>query len=118
MLERVLEFSEREVKDVMVTRIEVTAIESAPLSIRFSVVEARRYHGFRFITLLAVASLHGKDLMPTSLPRLRFRLKHGTGFIPDTHGLQCDPPLQKPTIWESSSMNMVELRAIVTLKID
>lgn len=91
MLERVLEFSERHVKDVMVPRIEVTAIE---IGTRFEeilrVVESTRYTRFPIFhgSLDNVAGiLHGKDLMPYLHYPKTFRLSQllrKPVFIPDT----------------------------------
>ncbi len=47
MLERVLEFSERQVKDVMVPRPEVTALDiSTPMAEILQIVETTRYTRF------------------------------------------------------------------------
>ena len=47
MLERVLEFSERQVKDVMVPRMEVTAIDiNTPFDQMLRIVESTRYSRF------------------------------------------------------------------------
>ena len=65
MLERVLGFSERQVKDVMVPRMEVTAIDiNTPFDQMLRVVESTRYSRFPiFHGVLdnVVGILHGKD---------------------------------------------------------
>lgn len=91
MLERVLEFSERQVKDVMVPRMEVTAIDiGTPFEEILLVVESTRYSRFPIYhgTLDNVAGiLHGKDLMPYLHFPKTFRLSQllrKSVFIPDT----------------------------------
>jgi putative hemolysin len=91
MLERVLEFSERQVKDVMVPRLEVTALDiSTPLPEIVNIVESTRYTRFPVYqgSLDNVAGiLHGKDLMPyLHSPRLfrLLQLLRKPVFIPDT----------------------------------
>ena len=91
MLERVLEFSERQVKDVMVPRLEVTALEiGTPLQEILSIVESTRYTRFPVYqgSLDNVAGiLHGKDLMPYLHSPRMFRLPQllrKPVFIPDT----------------------------------
>jgi len=68
MLERVLEFSERQVKDVMVPRPEVTALEiSTPMAEILQIVETTRYTRFpvyQGVLNNVIGILHGKDLMP------------------------------------------------------
>src|SRR3954469_6154409 len=91
MLERVLEFSERQVKDVMVPRMEVTAIDiNTPFDQMLRVVESTRYSRFPiFHGVLdnVVGILHGKDLMPYLHHPETFRLSQllrKPVFIPDT----------------------------------
>jgi putative hemolysin len=91
MLERVLEFSERQVKDVMVPRMEVTAIDiGTPFDDLLIVVENTRYSRFPIYHGAldnVVGILHGKDLMPyLHYPKtLRLsRLLRKPVFIPDT----------------------------------
>ncbi len=91
MLERVLEFSERQVKDVMVPRMEVTAIDiGTPFDELVLIVESTRYSRFPIYqgVLDNVAGiLHGKDLMPYLHYPKTFRLSQllrKPVFIPDT----------------------------------
>ena len=91
MLERVLEFSERQVKDVMISRMEVTALDmSTPLEETLRVVESTRYSRFPvFQGVLdnVVGILHGKDLLPYLHSPRTFRLSQllrKPVFIPDT----------------------------------
>jgi len=91
MLERVLEFSERQVKDVMVPRPEVTALDIAtPLAEILQVVETTRYTRFAVYQGVldnVVGILHGKDLMPYLHYPQTFRLSQllrKPVFIPDT----------------------------------
>jgi putative hemolysin len=91
MLERVLEFSERQVKDVMVPRLEVTALEmGTPLAEILNVVESTRYTRFPVYhgSLDNVAGIvHGKDLMPYLHTQKTFRISQllrKPVFIPDT----------------------------------
>jgi len=91
MLERVLEFSERHVKDVMVPRPEITAIEiSTPMESILQIVESTRYTRFPVIQGVmdnVVGILHGKDLMPFLHQPQTFRLSQllrKPVFIPDT----------------------------------
>jgi putative hemolysin len=91
MLERVLEFSERQVKDVMVSRMEVTALEiGTPLEEILLVVESTRYSRFpvyQGVLDNVVGILHGKDLMPYLHYPKTFRLSQllrKPVFIPDT----------------------------------
>jgi putative hemolysin len=91
MLERVLEFSERQVKDVMVPRPEVTALDiSTPMAEILQIVETTRYTRFPvFQGVLdnVVGILHGKDLMPYLHRPQTFRLSQllrKPVFIPDT----------------------------------
>ena len=91
MLERVLEFSERQVKDVMVPRMEVTAIEiGTPFEEILLVVESTRYSRFPIYQGVldnVVGILHGKDLMPYLHYPKTFRLSQllrKPVFIPDT----------------------------------
>jgi magnesium and cobalt exporter, CNNM family len=91
MLERVLEFSERQVKDVRVPRMEVTAID---ISMSFEeillVVESTRYSRFPIyhgVLDNVVGILHGKDLMPYLHQSKIFRISkllRKPVFIPDT----------------------------------
>ncbi len=91
MLERVLQFSERQVKDVMVPRMEVTALDIAtPLDEILLVVESTRYSRFpvyQGVLDNVVGILHGKDLMPYLHYPKTFRLSQllrKPVFIPDT----------------------------------
>src|SRR5215813_6949795 len=91
MLERVLEFSERQVKDVMVPRIEVTAIDiNTPFDQMLRVVESTRYSRFPIyhgVLDNVVGILHGKDLMPYLHHPKTFRLSQllrKPVFVPDT----------------------------------
>jgi magnesium and cobalt exporter, CNNM family len=91
MLERVLEFSERQVKDVMVPRPEVTALDIAtPMAEILQIVETTRYTRFPvFQGVLdnVIGILHGKDLMPYLHHPQSFRLSQllrKPVFIPDT----------------------------------
>jgi putative hemolysin len=91
MLERVLDFSERQVKDVMVPRLEVTALEmGTPLAEILNVVESTRYTRFPVYhgSLDNVAGIvHGKDLMPYLHTQKTFRISQllrKPVFIPDT----------------------------------
>lgn len=91
MLERVLEFSERQVKDVMVPRMEVTAIDiSMPFEEIVLAVESTRYSRFPIYQGVldnVVGILHGKDLMPYLHYPKTFRpsqLLRKPVFIPDT----------------------------------
>jgi magnesium and cobalt exporter, CNNM family len=91
MLERVLEFSERQVKDVMVPRLEVTAIDiNTPFDQMLRVVESTRYSRFPIYQGVldnVVGILHGKDLMPYLHHPKTFRLSQllrKPVFVPDT----------------------------------
>jgi putative hemolysin len=91
MLQRVLEFEERQVKDVMVPRMEVTAIDiSSSLDEIVLVVESTRYSRFPIFQGVldnVVGILHGKDLMPYLHHPKTFRLSQllrKPVFIPDT----------------------------------
>jgi putative hemolysin len=91
MLERVLEFTERQVKDVMVPRMEVTAIDiTTPFEEILLVVESTRYSRFPIYQGVldnVVGILHGKDLMPYLHYPKTFRLSQllrKPVFIPDT----------------------------------
>jgi len=91
MLERVLEFSERQVKDVMIPRPEVTAFDiSTPIDEILQIVESTRYSRFPvFQGVLdnVIGILHGKDLMPYLHRPQSFRLSQllrKPVFIPDT----------------------------------
>jgi putative hemolysin len=91
MLQRVLEFSERQVKDVMVPRMEVTAIDiSASFEEILLVVESTRYSRYPIYQSVldnVVGILHGKDLMPYLHYPKTFRLSQllrKPVFIPDT----------------------------------
>jgi putative hemolysin len=91
MLERVLEFSERQVRDVMVPRMEVTAIDiSTPFNEIILAVESTRYSRFPIYQGAldnVVGILHGKDLMPYLHFAKPFRLSQllrKPVFIPDT----------------------------------
>jgi CBS domain containing-hemolysin-like protein len=91
MLERVVEFSERQVKDVMVPRLEVTAIDiSMPFDEIVTAVESTRYSRFPIYQGVldnVVGILHGKDLMPYLHHPKTFRISQllrKAVFIPDT----------------------------------
>jgi putative hemolysin len=91
MLERVLDFSERQVKDVTVPRPEIIGLEMAtPLEEILHTVETTRYTRFPVYrsSLDNVAGiLHGKDLMPYVHSPRAFRLSQllrKPVFIPDT----------------------------------
>jgi len=91
MVERVLEFSERQVKDVTVPRPEVVALEmGTAFEDILQTVETTRYTRFPVYrgTLDNVAGiLHGKDLMPYIHSPRTFRLSQllrKPVFIPDT----------------------------------
>src|SRR5262245_1197601 len=91
MLERVLEFSERQVKDVMIPRLEVTALEiGTPLEEILVVVESTRYTRFpvyQGVLDNVIGILHGKDLMPYLHYPKTFRLSQllpTPVSIPDT----------------------------------
>src|SRR5215813_12687379 len=91
MLERVLEFSGRQVKNVMVPRMEVTAIDiNTPFDQMLRVVESTRYSRFPIYQGVLdniVGILHGKDLMPYLHHPKTFRLwqlLRKPVFIPDT----------------------------------
>src|SRR4051812_21678762 len=91
MLERVLQFSERQVRDVMVPRMEVTAIDiNTPFDEMLLVVESTRYSRFPIYQGAldnVVGILHGKDLMPYLHYPKTFRLSQllrKPVFIPDT----------------------------------
>jgi putative hemolysin len=91
MIERVLDFSERQVKDVTVPRPEIIGLEMAtPLEDILHTVETTRYTRFPVYrsTLDNVAGiLHGKDLMPYIHSPRAFRLSQllrKPVFIPDT----------------------------------
>ena len=91
MLARVLDFSERQVKDLTVPRPEVVALDMAtPLEDILHTVETTRYTRFPVYrgTLDNVAGiLHGKDLMPYIHSPRAFRLSQllrKPVFIPDT----------------------------------
>src|SRR5213593_3239024 len=91
MIERVLKFSELQVKDVMVPRLEVTALEIAtPFEEIRRVVESTRYTRFpvyQGILDNVIGILHGKDLMPHLPQPKMFRLSQllrKPVFIPDT----------------------------------
>jgi magnesium and cobalt exporter, CNNM family len=91
MLERILEFTERQVKDVMVPRMEVSAIEIGTLFEEvLLVVESTRYSRFPIYQGAldnVVGILHGKDLMPYLHHPKTFRLAQllrKPVFIPDT----------------------------------
>ena len=91
MLERVLSFSERQVKDVTVPRPEVIALEmGTPIEDILHTVETTRYTRFPVYrsTLDNVAGiLHGKDLMPYIHSPRAFRLSQllrRPVFIPDS----------------------------------
>lgn len=91
MMQRVLDFSERQVKDVMVPRMEVTALEiNTPFEEILLVVESTRYSRFAVYQGVldnVVGILHGKDLMPYLHYPKTFRLSQllrKPVFIPDT----------------------------------
>jgi putative hemolysin len=91
MLERVLEFSERQVRDVMVPRLEVTAIDiNTPFEEMLRVVESTRYSRFPIYQGVldnVVGILHAKDLMPYLHHPKTFRLSQllrKPVFVPDT----------------------------------
>jgi putative hemolysin len=91
MIERVLEFSELQVKDIMVPRLEVTAIEiGTPFEDVRRVVESTRYTRFpvyQGVLDNVIGILHGKDLMPYLPYPKTFRLSQllrKPVFIPDT----------------------------------
>jgi putative hemolysin len=91
MLERVLEFSERQVKDVMVPRPEVTALDiSTPMAEILQIVETTRYTRFpvyQGVLNNVIGILHGKDLMPYLHHPQTLRLSQllrKPVFIPDT----------------------------------
>jgi len=91
MIERVLEFSERQVKDVTVPRPEIVALEmGTAFDDILQTVETTRYTRFPVYrgTLDNVAGiLHGKDLMPYIHSPRTFRLSQllrRPVFIPDT----------------------------------
>jgi len=91
MLERVLEFSERQVRNVMVPRMEVTAIDiNTPFDEMLLIVESTRYSRFpvyQGVLDNVVGILHGKDLMPYLHYPKTFRLSQllrKPVFIPDT----------------------------------
>jgi putative hemolysin len=91
IVERALDFSERQVKDVMVPRIEATALEiSTPFEEILLVVESTRYSRFpvyQGVLDNVVGILHGKDLMPYVHYPKTFRLSQllrKPVFIPDT----------------------------------
>ena len=91
MLERVLEFTQRQVKDVMVSRMEVTAVDiGTPFEEILLVAESTRYSRFPIYQGIldnVVGILHGKDLMPYLHYPKTFRLSHllrKPVFIPDT----------------------------------
>ncbi len=85
-----LEFVERQVKDVMVPRMEVTAIDaSTPFEEIVRIVESTRYSRFpvyRGVLDNVVGILHGKDLMPYLHYPKTFRMREllrKPVFIPD-----------------------------------
>jgi putative hemolysin len=91
LLERVFEFSERQVKDVMIPRMEVTAIDaSTPFDEIVLLVENTRYSRFpvyQGVLDNVVGILHGKDLIPYLHYPKTFRLwqlLRKPVFIPDT----------------------------------
>src|SRR5215471_14559679 len=91
MLERVLDFSARQVKDVTVPRPEIVGLEmGTPLEEILHTVETTRYTRFPVYrsTLDNVAGiLHGKDLMPYVHSPRAFRLSQllrKPVFIPDS----------------------------------
>ena len=91
MLERVLEFSERQVRDVMVPRMKAVSLAiDTPIEEVVRVVETTRltrfpvYHG-SLDNVLGI--MHGKDLMPYLHSQKLFRLTQllrKPVFIPDT----------------------------------
>jgi len=91
MLERALQFSERQVRDVMIPRMGVTAIDiSTPFEEILLVVESTRYSRFPIYQGAldnVIGILHGKDLMPYLHFPKTFRLSQllrKPVFIPDT----------------------------------
>lgn len=91
LLERVLEFSERQVRDVMVPRIETVSLEvGTTLEEVLRVVETTRLTRFpvyqgNMDNVLGI--MHGKDLMPwvrSGRPFRLSRLLRPPVFIPDT----------------------------------
>ncbi len=91
MLERVLEFTERQVRDVMVSRMEVTSIEiTRPFEEIVMVAESTRYSRFPVyhgVLDNVVGILHAKDLVPYLHYPKTFRvsqLLRKPVFIPDT----------------------------------
>jgi putative hemolysin len=89
--DRVLEFSERQVKDVMVPRPEVTALDiSTPMAEILQIVETTRYTRFpvyQGVLNNVIGILHGKDLMPYLHHPQTLRLSQllrKPVFIPDT----------------------------------
>lgn len=91
LLERVLEFSERQVRDVMVPRIETVSLEvGATLEEVLQVVETTRLTRFpvyqgNMDNVLGI--MHGKDLMPwvrSGKPFRLSRLLRPPVFIPDS----------------------------------
>jgi putative hemolysin len=78
MLERLLEFSQRQVRDVMVPRLEVTSIDiNTPFEDMLHVVESTRYSRFPIYQGVldnVVGILHAKDLMPYLHHPKTFRL--------------------------------------------
>lgn len=91
MLERTLDFSERQVKDVMVPRMEVTALEmNTSFDDILIAVESTRYSRlpvYQGVLDNVVGILHGKDLMPYMHRPKTFRLSQllrKPVFIPDT----------------------------------
>ena len=91
MLERVLEFSERQVRDVMVPRMKTVAMAiDTPIDEVLNIVETTRltrfpvHHG-SLDNVLGI--MHGKDLMPylhSSKPFRLSQLLRRPVFIPDT----------------------------------
>jgi magnesium and cobalt exporter, CNNM family len=91
MLERLLEFSQRQVRDVMVPRLEVTSIDiNTPFEDMLRVVESTRYSRFPIYQGVldnVVGILHAKDLMPYLHHPKTFRLSQllrKPMFVPDT----------------------------------
>ncbi len=91
MLERTLDFAERQVKDVMVPRMEVTALEmNTSFDDILIAVESTRYSRlpvYQGVLDNVVGILHGKDLMPYMHRPKTFRLSQllrKPVFIPDT----------------------------------
>jgi putative hemolysin len=91
LIGRALDFSERQVKDAVVPRIEVTAIEiDTSFEELIRIVESTRYTRFPVYrgSLDNIAGiLHGKDLMPYLHSQRPFRLSQllrKPVFIPDT----------------------------------